>query len=365
MSLRTAVVGGGAVSRIHLSGIAENPRTDLVAVCDIDEGRATALADEYGIVAYTDTTDLLAAESLDWLHVCTPVATHFDLAREAIEAGVPVLVEKPITETSEAAARLARLSEEHGVPVSVVRNHLFTSAMRRVRDAVGAGDLGRVRAVDVTYTGNTWPDEPNRGAWTFDLPGGEFEEGIPHPVYVALGVGGYPDSTDGFSATTARVREYEQGFTYDGVNLDWATDDDTLCSVSVLAGAVPQRLVRVHGADASLTADLVSGTVLELDRDYKASAASRALNDLDRAGDRMVGLLDNAAELVRRRRLDGWERAMRGNAHNVQFDREARALEEGTAPVVPPENGEWTIRAMEAIREAAGERAAAPEPTTD
>lgn len=365
MSLRTAVVGGGAVSRIHLSGIAENPRTALVAVCDIDEERANTLADEYGIVPYTDMTDLLADEDLDWLHLCTPVATHFDLAREAVEAGVPLLIEKPVTETSEAAARLRRLADERDVPVSIVRNHLFTSAMRRVRDAVESGELGPIRAVDVTYTGNTWPDEPNRGAWTFDLPGGEFEEGIPHPVYVALGLGGYPDTTDGYAATTARVREYEQGFTYDGVDLQYATAEDVLCSVSVLAGATPQRLVRVHGEDASLTADLVSGTVLELDRDYMASAASRVLNDLDRAGDRLFGILDNAAEPVRRWRLDGWEKAMRGNAHNMQFDREARALENGTAPIVPLENGEWTIRAMEAIRDAAEERPAAPEAATD
>jgi predicted dehydrogenase len=365
MSLRTAVIGGGAVSDIHLSGLAKNPQTELAGVCDVDAETARRKAREYGTLPYTDTGELLDAESLDWVHLCTPVGTHLDLARELLAADVPVLIEKPVTETAAEAETLLDAAREHDVPVSVVRNHLFISAMRRARAAVESGELGDLRAVEVTYAGNTWPDEPNRGAWTFELPGGEFEEGIPHPIYLALGVGGYPASTDAVRATTSRHRTYERGFTYDGLTLQYPTDDGTLCGVTVLAGSVPQRTVDIHGTEGSLVVDLVSGTVLRLERDYKASPLARLRNDVDRAAGRLRGAVDNVRRAVRARRASGWEAERLRNPHYYQFDREADALLNGADPVVPLENGVWTLRLMEAVRTAAEEGPVTAAPPTE
>jgi predicted dehydrogenase len=353
MTLRTAVVGGGAVSDIHLSGLAKNPDTELVAICDLDEQLAREKALDYGIVPYTDLAELLESEDLDWVHLCTPVATHLPLAELIIEAGVPVLIEKPVTDTAAEAERLSDLAEKHEVPVSIVRNHLFTSAMREAMAAVEDGSLGDIRAVEVTYTGNTWPDEPNRGDWTFDLPGGEFEEGIPHPIYLALGAGGYPSSTDAVQATTTRQRTYDQGFTYDGLTLQYPTSGGMLCGVTCLAGAIPQRTVDIHGEDASLVVDQVSGTVVRLDRDYKASPLDRLRNDLDRAGGRLRGTAENVWGTVRARNDDSWETQRTRNPHYYQFDQEAERLLNGDGPAVPVENGLWTLRLMEAVRETA------------
>ena len=111
MSLRSAVVGAGVVSERHLTGLDRNPRTDLVAICDLDEGRANEKALEHGIKAYTDLGEMLAEANLDWLHVCTPVATHVPLAIQAIEAGVPVLIEKPVAETVEEVEELVASGE--------------------------------------------------------------------------------------------------------------------------------------------------------------------------------------------------------------------------------------------------------------
>ena len=101
MSLRTAVIGGGTVSENHLSGLSQNPKTELVAICDLDEEIAREKARSYGIKAYFDVGELLAAENLDWVHVCTPPQTHLAVATQVLEAGIPALVEKPVTETIE------------------------------------------------------------------------------------------------------------------------------------------------------------------------------------------------------------------------------------------------------------------------
>lgn len=353
MTLRTAVVGGGTVSGIHLSGLSRNPRTELVAVCDLDEERARELADEYDVEAYFDVEELVAEADLDWLHVCTPVQTHLEVAKTAIEAGIPIQIEKPITETYEEFEQLASFAERHGVTVSAKHNHNFDPAMRAAMAKVEAGELGRVKGVDVIYTGSSLADDPNRGEWNFDLSGGEFEEGLPHPVYLTLRAGGYPRDESEIQALTGMFGTYDRSFDYDAAQLSYVSEDGVLCTTKTLGGTIPNRVVLVHGEDTSLTVDLVSQTIEEHDRDYQSSAVTRALNNVDRAGDRLLGTVRNARSVARRARDDSWDVARQLNAHYYQNDAESKALSgEGEMPV-PLEEARWTILLMEEIRNAA------------
>ncbi|MFC7137867.1 Gfo/Idh/MocA family protein [Halobaculum litoreum] len=187
MTLRTAVIGGGTVSEVHLSGLSKNPRTELVAICDLDEEIATSKAEKYGIKAYTDLDELLAAEDLDWVHVCTPVQTHLPVAKTVIDAGIPIQIEKPITETYEEFEELAAYAAERDVVVSEKHNHNFDPVVRQARKRMESGECGTIKGVEVIYTGCSKPDDPNRGPWNFELAGGEFEEGSPPAVHDAAG----------------------------------------------------------------------------------------------------------------------------------------------------------------------------------
>ncbi|WP_336023511.1 Gfo/Idh/MocA family protein [Halobellus salinisoli] len=351
MTLRSAVVGAGVVSERHLSGLEKNPRTDLVAICDRDEERAREKAVKYGVKAYYDTTSLFEEADLDWVHVCTPVATHVPIALEAIDAGVPVLIEKPVAETVSEVEELATAAREADVSVSVVHNHVFDPVIRKLRDRIDRGDLGEMRGIDLQYTGSTPPDTPNRGSWAFDLLGGEFEEGLPHPLYLGLRVGGYPDDRSRVSSHTALCGEYEQSFGYDGAQVGYVTDDGVVCNVTMLSGTIPIRVLYVHGTETSFAADVVSQTLVEFDRDYKGSAAGRALNNVDQAVDRFTGTVENAVSVLRRSRDDSWEVATALDSLYYQLDREAEALLTGDDPAVPLEEARWTIALMEEIRE--------------
>lgn len=353
MTLRSAVVGAGMVSGSHLSGLEKCPRTDLVAVCDIDEERARTVAAEYGVAPYFDVEDLLGAEEPDWIHVCTPVQTHLPLARRAIEAGVPVLIEKPIVESVEQFDELESAARRHGVPVSVVHQHLYDPAMRKATEQIRAGTLGPVRGVDLVFSGLTPPDEPNRGAWTFDLAGGEFEEGLPHPIYLALAASGYPASADEVQATTGLVGEYERDFGYDSAQVQYATADGALGSITMRSGSIPQRLLLVHGEKRSLTVDFISQTVVELGRNYRGSALARVRNNVDRARARLGGVVGNGLLVAKKLRDDGWEVQKRINPHYYQFDREARALESGSDLSASLERAGWTTTVLEEIRASA------------
>jgi predicted dehydrogenase len=362
MTLRTAVVGGGTVSKVHLNGIQQNPRTELAGVCDIDEEVARELAAEYDTRAFFDLSEMLAAVDLDWIHLCTPVQTHLELATMAIEAGVPVQIEKPITETYAEFERLAEVASAHGVPVSEVHNHVFDPAMRVAMERKREGELGDVKGVNMIYTGSSNPDDPNRGPWNFDLAGGEFEEGLPHPLYLTLRAGGYPRDEAAIRASTSLFGTYDRPFDYDGAQVQYVTDDDVLCSATVIGGTIPNRVLLIHGTEASLTVDFVSQTVEAHDRAYKSSSAARALNNLDRAGDRLAGTVANARGVLQRKRNGDWDTERSLNGHYYQFDAEARALEAGDEMPVPLEEARWTVGLMEAVREdARAERAAESE----
>lgn len=350
MVLRTAVVGAGTVSGAHLIGLDRSPRTELVAICDIDERRARNVANTYGIRPYVDMDTLLDEEELDWVHICTSVQTHLPLGLKAIEAGVPLLIEKPVTETVEECEALEAAAREHDVPVSVVHQHLYDPAMRTATEQIQRGELGEIRGVDVIFTGLTTPDEPNRGSWTFDLPGGEFEEGIPHPIYLGLSVAGYPRDEGSIQSSTSLIGEYEYDFLYDNAQVQYVSQRGTLCAIKMLTGTIPQRLVHIHGERKTLTVDLISQTVEQLHRDYRGSALTRVQNNLDRVVDRLGGVASNAYLVGKRKYDDSWENVKEANPHYYLFDEEARLLEQGRSNSTSLERAKWTMQITESIR---------------
>jgi len=361
MSLRTAVIGGGTVSENHLSGLSQNPKTDLVAICDLDEETARAKATSYGIKAYFEVGELLESERLDWVHVCTPPQTHLAVATEVLEAGVPTLVEKPVTETIEEFEELAAVAEREDVPFSVVHNHKFGLVMRTVLEEIESGELGEIRGIDLLYTGSTEPDTANRGAWNFELLGGEFEEGLPHPLYLGLNAGGLPQSDEDVAAQTSLVGDYEMEFGYDCAQLQYVSESGALCTIKMLSGTKPVRILYVHGSESTLAADLVSQTLVRLDRDYKASALARAQNNIDQIVDRVRGTAENVGVVLKDKRAGEWETAVERNGSYYQFDEEAEALLTGTEPRVSVAEARWTVKLQEAIRDSVRETPSAAE----
>jgi len=290
---------------------------------------------------------------LDWVHLCTPVQTHLPIAKLIIEAGIPVQIEKPITETYEEFEELAAHAERHGVTVTEVHNHNFVPAMREAMQMKRDGELGDVRGVDVIYTGSSRPDDPNRGPWNFDLAGGEFEEGLPHPIYLTLRAGGYPRSGGGRRRHDVAVRRVR-----------------TRLRLRQRPAPVRHRRRRAlhdegaqrHGAGPPdsdsrrgevLTVDLISQTIEEHDRDYLASSVNRGLNNVDSVIDRITGTVKNVRSMVRSNRNDDWDTTRLNNPHFYQHDAEARALESGDEMPVPLSEARWTVYLMEAIRDSA------------
>ena len=356
MPLRTGVVGTGTVSRNnHLPAVARNPRTELVAVADADGDSAREAAFEYGARPYVDAESMLADEDLDWVHVATPVATHRELAGAAIEAGVPTTVQKPATVTLDELDELRSMADSGDVPVSVVHNWLYYPVMREARRRLRSGDLGRIRAVETTFAGEGPPDETYRGSWVFDLPGGEFEEGMPHPLYLTMAAGGPPRRLEDVTVDARRADEYDDDVAYDGLTLQYTADGGTLCSVTFLSGSSRNQVVRIHGEDGSLTVDLSSRTIREHAPD---DGPYHFLNErLERnATDALTGvggLVANLANRGKERLEEQFDRhlAESPDGHYALLDETAAALQRGSSLPTPLERSRWTVGIMERVRE--------------
>jgi predicted dehydrogenase len=124
-ALRLGVIGCGRIAQVaHLPAIAKEPTVRLVAVADPSPTLATEVGRRYGVTGYTDVADMLR-EPMDAVLVAAPDRFHLSLARQALEAGKHVLVEKPAAIDSVDAAELTRLASEHHrkLQIGAMRRH--------------------------------------------------------------------------------------------------------------------------------------------------------------------------------------------------------------------------------------------------
>jgi predicted dehydrogenase len=126
--LRAAVVGVGHLGRFHAEKYAAHPGVELVAVVDIDEARARAVGEVLGATVLTDHQGLRGR--IDCASVAVPTPRHYAVARDLLEAGVDVLVEKPLTTSVEEGKGLLELAVRGGRVLQVGHLERFNPAMR-------------------------------------------------------------------------------------------------------------------------------------------------------------------------------------------------------------------------------------------
>ncbi len=115
--------------------VAQNPGiVELAAVCDLDEARARKYAEEFGFAdTYTDMAEMLEEEQIDGLVAVTPIALTEQIAGALLPHGIPLVIEKPPGETSEATRRLLAVAEASGTPHMISFNRRFSPAIMKAR----------------------------------------------------------------------------------------------------------------------------------------------------------------------------------------------------------------------------------------
>jgi len=150
-TVRVGVIGYGywgpnIVRNLH--GIAN---CQVVSVCDKSAAALKRAQRTYpGVQLTNDFAEVLRSPDIDAVAIVTPVWTHFELAKAALENGKHVFVEKPFTSTSQQAEELIELAERKNLRIMVDHTFLFSGAVRKIRDLVDNGTLGPLYYYDST-----------------------------------------------------------------------------------------------------------------------------------------------------------------------------------------------------------------------
>ncbi len=132
--LRMAVVGIGYLGRFHAQKYQQLEQCELVAICDVDKNRAHAIASEFATSAVTDHCALIG--QVDAVSIASPTTTHFGVARDLLNAGIHVLVEKPMTVTTDEAKELIKIAAANALTLQVGHLERFNPALLSVADQI-------------------------------------------------------------------------------------------------------------------------------------------------------------------------------------------------------------------------------------
>ena len=167
------IVGTGLIARFHAQAVNASAKLKLVAVVHPVEGRGDAFAAEFGVPLIRDYDEAISRADVGMVLVATPSGVHDDAILAAARHRKPVLVEKPITISSERAEKLVEACAETGTPLGGIFQTRFTEDFRKLKEVVDSGSLGRITfvRVDVPW----WrADSYYEGSWhgTLAMDGG-------------------------------------------------------------------------------------------------------------------------------------------------------------------------------------------------
>jgi len=175
-----AVVGLGPIGLRHLAAIEKAESCRIVAVVD-PAPAAVAQAATRGLPHFTDVAAMFDTVTPDGVIVATPNALHVPLALDAVQRGIPVLVEKPVADTVAAARKLADAAESAGVPVLVGHHRRHNPVVQKAREIVRSGELGDLVAVSAVWLTHK-PDDYFDTAWRRQQGGGPVLINLIHDI---------------------------------------------------------------------------------------------------------------------------------------------------------------------------------------
>ncbi len=228
---RLGFLGTGWIGRHRMERIAESGTADNAMICDSSPAvlaEAAKSAPE-AIIAH-DFDELLAAD-LDGIVIATPSALHAEQSIRALNRGLAVFCQKPLGRTAEEAAAVVRAAAAANRLLGVDFSYRYTEGMRRIRDAVATGEIGRVYACELVFHNAYGPDK----SWFYDarLSGGGcvMDLGV-HLVDLALWTLDWPAVT----AVSSRLFAGGQPL----VRHDGAVEDYAVARLDLSGGAVAQ-----------------------------------------------------------------------------------------------------------------------------
>lgn len=347
--INVAIVGSGNISAAHANGYAQFPdRCRVVALCDNVPEKARRRRDEWGVSeagVYASVDELLASGlDIDLVSVCTPPATHAEIVVALLDAGMNVLLEKPMSPSVAECDQMLEAQRRSGKSLSVVAQNRFRDDLAILKAAVDSGLIGPVNHVRVDsawWRGRTYYDLSWRGTWASEGGGPTLNHAI-HHIDLLLWLMGEPTTVAAMMTNAAHDNAEVEDVSVALLQYDRAVAQLTS---SVVHHGEQQEIV-IQGQHASVAQPWAVKAELAQPNGFPAPTGNteliQKLNALAQAHD-----------------------SLPYQGHTGQIDDVLTALESGTAPTITGEDGRRTVQVVTAIYKAAieGRQVSLPIPT--
>ncbi|GAB7389144.1 Gfo/Idh/MocA family oxidoreductase [Bacillaceae bacterium] len=157
--LRMGIVGLGIAGSALLPAIAKHPHVTVTAACGRNKERLERFASDYQAEVFCSVEELCRSPRVDALYIASPTELHAEHVRIAAEYKKHVIVEKPMAVTLDEAKSLVETAERNGIVLIVGHSHSFEPPIRKIREIVKSGALGRLRMIHNWYF-NDWIYRP-------------------------------------------------------------------------------------------------------------------------------------------------------------------------------------------------------------
>jgi len=175
--MKYAIIGCGRISPNHIAAALKN-NLDIVALCDIDDSKISNIKRNFSnlgcVSIYTEYKDMLERETPDLVAICTESGKHGQIALDCIDAGVNLIIEKPIALSLKEADLIIENSKKKKVTVSVCHQNRFNKSIQKIRKAIELNRFGKLLYGTAHVRWNRGKDYYNQASWrgTWELDGG-------------------------------------------------------------------------------------------------------------------------------------------------------------------------------------------------
>jgi len=279
--IKVGIIGCGKMADQHVVQIQKIDGAKILCVCDKESLMAQDLSERFRIGRhFNDVKEMLEAVKLDVVHITTPPQSHHSLAKQCLESGCNVYVEKPFTIDTAEALDLIALADEKKLKITAGHNAQFTPVMIRMRDLVNEGYLGgkpvHMESLycydfgDVSYAKSILDDKEH---WVRKLPGSLLQNIITHGISkIAEFLTGDNPRVIAHGFTSQFLKSIGQDNIIDEVRVIIRDEDSTTAyfTFSSQIKPVPHQF-RLYGPKNSLIVDDDHQILIKIDdKDFKS-----------------------------------------------------------------------------------------------
>ena len=337
--LRVALLGCGRIAHVHAGYLRQVPEVEFVGACDLDPTSRERFTARWQLPTFADLDELIAAAAPQVVHLLTPPATHARLAIALLEAGLHVLVEKPMAFSVADADAMIAAARRTGRVLTVDHNRWFDPVVQQARMLVEAGQLGTLVGVEVFAGAAAGESDLEPGDWKTALPGGILYDLAPHPVYLLNGFIGRVTELQVVRQLDADGRVQELRAVAAG---EHATGSLTIS----LATRPPMNVITLYGSEMTAQVNLNNMTLIARRTRRVPKLIGKVLPNLDEAAQLLRATVVNGIEFLR-----GRQRFYPGMG--LHFQALYRALAAGQPPPVTAEDGRAAVLLLQRLWEQA------------